>query len=1414
MNVEYTTDLIVTVSADTYLPGENIQWYVFQEVSTELSDASGIVIGDFVNSASSFEWRASYPIVANDTDYISISGTTYNPILVSAVTETQSMSAYFYPLAINLIVTNEALTSIELSANWKQVSPGTDLYDITEPYMTWSMYSDTFNVITSSAFLSAIPYTLGDIESTPSATLFSLSADGADGKHFYITSSIYDTSPLSAYRQSTQTEFVLNPVTKFTLQDQDLNVIYADSFYDNTTQSFQPGQTLRWKLVPPDTSNVTVSAPGDSNYSVNGYGPVMSTDDLRSIRIETTNFIGSYQVYLSSYNFGDEWINDQLFEPYLYLEDAASLSGTLVETIGNPPESLFTLNIYGLTSYYGNDQFFRIKPDQLISYIPDPSNPYGMTLFKSNNSSPYIPSNIESVSVINPLYIRITTPVVTELPRVSSFFITCSAAETEHDYTVQIDVGDWITDTNLHPIFSINYESSSTSDIYRDYSDIPSWPMPITIHNRSVLSTQMDAEYTGTYTFIFSNGSPNIDQSSSFSSFVYNLPDPGASGTSVTISMSCEFLPSNPIYAPQRRYGDSKTLNIVDVIPTAEFDIFPQYKWDSGLQSFVEVLCSTSLTPGPCAWGSGHTEQFTLSALQQSTADYYYWYIDNKIPAPITLRDRVVDTLITSNQSTSSHGVSMKIVNDDLPLSMPNQYYDDTTGLLHTYKNFTTTNTNVSQTKDKIKMVSFNDFLGDSEIITNPLIGVSAEPLTVDILQIFSDEVPVYISNTSTATWIVSTYNWNIVSNEIASETSFSLTVTDKGLDTMTIYKMYPSLVNVSLELHAFFTPINQNDPFNDWNILQQTISVPDTQVSAYPLKPYTYTSNKFVLTGDSVTFENLVPYVSNIDSFTWTDRAKSKRIETTAPYSTSYTENGLYNISFTTSYSANNTILDESRVFENIITVLPEFNIFDISIDRVYQVTKLVLPYRSDECRVSPNEWITSENINKSFDRLNSNLQYLDTKSKLYDKPPTEYYGWLGTMNEGYDDRFYWRVNQEGLDTNHTDSVSAISDVFTNNTSYSVVSVPGVGDNIAIMSDSTTVRILSSDVRSTEIDRRTYKGIGDNFVNVVDVELDNNFGVDNRIYILDSGRNRIMVFSYNFDISEWLLLYDWGGLGSHNAKSKFRSPKGLFIDHSNSLWVADTGNSVVKKYTRTGSWLATLQHESFAANPPLDVAVDLDGYVYVLTNSGVSKFTSDLEIEDMFYISAFSTSIPKKLALCKDDGFVYICCESSVIKLRYDGVIVGTFATDNNSYTNIYHDNNRNLYITTPLSILKYIDKLDLVNLRLDSEDVPQWTTEFIHIKRDEYIQDWVLNKIISRFWDNLEAFRRSINGKFDFVVEGSTLTPKVRSFTPTEYKLLPFHKNQIYLGVNEVVTADAINRCIDKLYACEETILELIKD
>ncbi len=103
-------------------------------------------------------------------------------------------------------------------------------------------------------------------------------------------------------------------------------------------------------------------------------------------------------------------------------------------------------------------------------------------------------------------------------------------------------------------------------------------------------------------------------------------------------------------------------------------------------------------------------------------------------------------------------------------------------------------------------------------------------------------------------------------------------------------------------------------------------------------------------------------------------------------------------------------------------------------------------------------------------------------------------------------------------------------------------------------------------------------------------------FDANDDLYVVDSMNNRMQKFSKTGDF-----IRSWGGLGSSDGE--FNRPWGITVDGEGFVYVADWGNHRVQKFTGDGEYLTTFGAPGGTAaslDHPAGVAVDGDGDVYV----------------------------------------------------------------------------------------------------------------------------------------------------------------------------------------------------------------------
>ncbi|MBK7973311.1 MAG: hypothetical protein IPK07_08540 [Deltaproteobacteria bacterium] len=111
-------------------------------------------------------------------------------------------------------------------------------------------------------------------------------------------------------------------------------------------------------------------------------------------------------------------------------------------------------------------------------------------------------------------------------------------------------------------------------------------------------------------------------------------------------------------------------------------------------------------------------------------------------------------------------------------------------------------------------------------------------------------------------------------------------------------------------------------------------------------------------------------------------------------------------------------------------------------------------------------------------------------------------------------------------------------------------------------------------------------------------------------LYVADTSNNRVLVFQNPWSDAVADVVIGQTGMGAASAGStlaKLRAPEGVFVDAGGALWIADTGNHRVLKFTSiaTGATAAFAIGGSGAASAttmssPKDVAVDASGWLYV----------------------------------------------------------------------------------------------------------------------------------------------------------------------------------------------------------------------
>jgi DNA-binding beta-propeller fold protein YncE len=192
-------------------------------------------------------------------------------------------------------------------------------------------------------------------------------------------------------------------------------------------------------------------------------------------------------------------------------------------------------------------------------------------------------------------------------------------------------------------------------------------------------------------------------------------------------------------------------------------------------------------------------------------------------------------------------------------------------------------------------------------------------------------------------------------------------------------------------------------------------------------------------------------------------------------------------------------------------------------------------------------------------------------------------------------------------------------------------------------------------------------------------------------VYVADTQNNRIQKFT-----SSGSPLKTWGSEG--DANGHFDVPSGIAVDSSGNVYVADTYNDRIQKFTASGTFIKAWGEwgsENGEFYHPYGVAVDKNGYVYVADsgNDRIQKSTSSGT-----FIKAWGSSgtgngqfdVPSGIAV-DSSGNVYVADTNNhrIQKFTSSGTFIkawGSYGDANGQFSypiGVAVDSSGNVYIT-----------------------------------------------------------------------------------------------------------------------------------
>ncbi len=168
--------------------------------------------------------------------------------------------------------------------------------------------------------------------------------------------------------------------------------------------------------------------------------------------------------------------------------------------------------------------------------------------------------------------------------------------------------------------------------------------------------------------------------------------------------------------------------------------------------------------------------------------------------------------------------------------------------------------------------------------------------------------------------------------------------------------------------------------------------------------------------------------------------------------------------------------------------------------------------------------------------------------------------------------------------------------------------------------------------------------------------------GTDGSVYVSDTWNYRIQKFT-----ADGQFIKEWGYSGQGESADSFYGPRGITVSNDGKVFVADTGNKRIVVFSSEGEFLTQFGGVGMDVgqlDEPVDVAVDEQGNVYVSDtwNQRVQVFTPTAEGEYYPVLSWeingwFSQSIENKPFIAVDsvNRFVYVTDPEGYRVLQFD---------------------------------------------------------------------------------------------------------------------------------------------------------------
>lgn len=489
-----------------------------------------------------------------------------------------------------------------------------------------------------------------------------------------------------------------------------------------------------------------------------------------------------------------------------------------------------------------------------------------------------------------------------------------------------------------------------------------------------------------------------------------------------------------------------------------------------------------------------------------------------------------------------------------------------------------------------------------------------------------------------------------------------------------------------------------------------------------------------------------------------------------------------------------------------------------------------LSFPYTLSELYIGINENAVEETFNVYMTRLYENFNYIVNKIQYVDMAPT-------FLTFRYGDTVNPVTSYQGLQWQQFSSeynAPTANPYFWSYTEPCSTQGVSVNTSFTLFVSSNQIHMLSNDSNAPIVDVREYPlYTSDPFVNIKSAILEQ----DGTVWVMEeSGRITRMIYDGTWNFSSiWI--------------DKVKNPVQMIVDSNNIYIISEQSNTTDHEIRIFDKNMVFVQSIYNSNNKIIAGICTSRDYLIALNNSeGISVLYHHpkIDLQDTTLVTDTVVSLTYKyfpeqdpkyqddtlklIQSCADDYFIYAATTNLIYKLTQNGSLVGfaggeiiqtsyditaqTTPITDYTITGIANDTYHNLFISTNYDILRFLD-ISKFNTVQSAPNVVSlidslWSLDDLKVNKNENCSYWVYNRIFNRLYDNILLVRSIIGGSL--VEESGTITISPMKFG--KFPQLPYKKEEIFVGINELHCEGALNRNIKKLYECIDVLVSAMNN